>query len=175
MSQWIFLRCAPWNIICQLGLVHCVGLFIYFVWVAVYYMVLITCGTSLKRRKVGFRAFTCNCIYSRNISSSLGCLAFEKFRSISYFSPHNSGPCILLLSQLNITVLFLVLSSSLCNFSFLAHHLRQSQYMTSSPKSCSFSHCPPRQIHPPWARRVGARSDLPPMLPWLQVSFCSFQ
>lgn len=31
MSQWIFLRCAPWNTICQLGSVERVGLFIYFV------------------------------------------------------------------------------------------------------------------------------------------------
>lgn len=55
-----------------------------------------------------------------------------------------------------------------------AHPSRQSQYMTSSPKSSSSSRCPPRQTHPPWARRVGERQDLPLPQPWLQVSYPYF-
>lgn len=63
-----------------------------------------------------------------------------------------------------------VLRFSKPNWSSPARPSRQSRYMTSSPKSSSFSRRPPRQTQPPWARRVGERWGLPPLPPWLQVS-----
>lgn len=52
-----------------------------------------------------------------------------------------------------------------------ARPLWQSRYMTSSPKSSNCSRRPPKQTHPPWARRVGERRGLPPLQPWRQVSY----
>lgn len=100
-----------------------------------------------------------------SLNSPKGCLEEvflpEKSRhwsfSVTWFS----------INSLNISCCKFCNKTNVCS---PAHPLCQSRYMTSSPKSSSSSRRPPRQTHPPWARRVGERQDLPPPQPWLQVS-----